>query len=52
MVYAGTCPQVEPQPLDLVFESPNLSTIKLIKAGKNPYAQDMYSIFTIRKHKR
>ena len=30
-------------PFDLLFESPNLSTIKLIKAGKNPYAQDIYA---------
>ena len=30
-------------PFDLFFESPNLSTIKLIKAGKNPYDQDIYS---------
>lgn len=30
-------------PFDLVFESPNLSTIKLIKAGKNPYEQDIYA---------
>ena len=30
-------------PFDLVFESPNLSTIKLIKAGKNPYEQNIYS---------
>ena len=30
-------------PFDLVFETPNLSTIKLIKDGKNPYSPDIYS---------
>ena len=30
-------------PFDLVFEAPNLSTIKLIKAGENPYSPDVYS---------
>ncbi len=30
-------------PFDLVYESPNLSTIKLIRAGENPYSPDIYA---------
>ncbi len=30
-------------PFDLVFESPNLATIKIIQAGKNPYSPDIYA---------
>lgn len=30
-------------PFDLVYETPNLSTIKLIQAGKNPYDPEIYS---------
>lgn len=30
-------------PFDLVFETPNLSTIKLIKDGENPYNPEIYS---------
>ncbi|MCD4716189.1 MAG: hypothetical protein K8R45_05540 [Desulfobacterales bacterium] len=30
-------------PFDLVYESPNLSTIKLIQSGENPYNPNIYS---------
>jgi hypothetical protein len=30
-------------PFDLIYETPNLSTIKLIQAGKNPYNPEIYS---------
>lgn len=30
-------------PFDLIFETPNLCTIKLIKDGKNPYDPEIYS---------
>jgi hypothetical protein len=31
-------------PFDLIYESPNLSTIKLIQSGKNIYSPNVYAI--------